>query len=62
MGQHPVGSAHGVYHIAQNNAAPVDANAIIVIDAKGSVRAVRLGPDRVFTTTEILTLIKTGLS
>lgn len=59
VGQHQVGSAYGVYHVSQGDAAPVDANAIVVIDAMGIVRAVRLEPDRSISETEILTLLNT---
>ncbi|MHB8647884.1 MAG: peroxiredoxin family protein [Thermomicrobiales bacterium] len=54
---HPAGSAYGVYHIAQRNAAPVDANAVILIDEAGTVRASRLRPDTVITADEIVSLL-----
>lgn len=56
VSQHLVGSAYGVYHVSQGDAAPVDANAIVIIDAQGIVRAMRVEPDRAMTTSEILAL------
>lgn len=44
FGEHPVGSAYGLYHRASPAAGPVDAQALIVIDAAGVVRAVQLLP------------------
>ncbi len=60
MGQHLVGSAYGVYHVAQGNSAPVDANAIFVIDAREIVRAVRVEPERALTAPEILALVNSA--
>ncbi len=57
--EHPAGSAYGVYHIAQWNAAPVDANAVIIIDETGFIRASLLRPDTVITADEILSLLST---
>lgn len=31
-GQHPVGPAYDLYHLSEDNPAPVDANALVVID------------------------------
>jgi len=61
MNQHPAGSAYGVYHLAQQDAAPVDSNALVVIDDKGIIRALRIFPARSVTTTEIRALISTAL-
>lgn len=58
VGKHPAGSAYGVYHYT---AAPVDANAVIVIDAAGTVRGVRVRPDEVMSETEIVTLVNGAL-
>jgi peroxiredoxin len=61
MNQHPAGSAYGVYHLPQQDTGPVDANSIIVIDAKGIVRAVSILPNRPITATEIRSLTDTAL-
>ena len=59
LGQHPAGTAYGVYHLA---ASPVDANALFVIDAQGSIRAVQVQPEQVISSNEILTLVDRSLS
>lgn len=56
-GQHPVGSAYGFYHVSEGDQAPVDANAVVVIDAKGIVRVVHVEPDRAMSVSEILALV-----
>jgi len=58
MNQHPAGSAYGIYH---QEAAPVDTNAFIIIDAKGIVRALRITPDQPITGDEIRGLINSVL-
>jgi len=58
IGQHPAGSAYGIYHLT---AAPVDANTLIVIDAQGVIRAVRVQPEQTITKIEILALVSTSL-
>ena len=61
-GQHPVGSAYGVYHLQpQPHPGPVDANAIVVVDPAGVVRAVRAEPGRSIAPPEILALLDTAL-
>ncbi len=61
-GQHPVGSAYGVYHRVAHHAGPVNADALVVIDAAGIVRAVRVRPGRVIPAGEILALVSRGLA
>jgi len=61
MNQHPVGSAYGLYHLAQQDAAPVDTNALVVIDTRGIIRALRIFPDRSVTASEIRALVSTAL-
>jgi peroxiredoxin Q/BCP len=51
--QHPVGSAYGVYHLAQAHPGPVDVNAVVAIDSGGIVRAVRVAPGRAIAAGEI---------
>ena len=59
--QHPVGSAYGVYHLPQRHPGPVDANAIVVVDAAGIVRAVRVQSGQSMTAIEIRDLVSTAL-
>lgn len=61
VGQHPVGSAYGVYHYPEEHPGPVDANGIVVIDGAGIVRAVRVQPGRVMTEDDILAIVRTAL-
>lgn len=49
MNQHPTGSAYGVYHLAEQDAAPVDSNALFVIDGKGIIYALSISPARSIT-------------
>ncbi len=60
-GQHPVGSAYGVYHLDGQHPGPVDANSFFVIDEEGIVRAVEVRPGRVLAGPKILTLVDEGL-
>ncbi|MBF6590212.1 MAG: redoxin domain-containing protein [Ktedonobacterales bacterium] len=60
-GEHPAGSAYGVYHLADPNPGPVDANALILVDGSGIVRAVRVQPARVMDVPAILVLVDMGL-
>jgi peroxiredoxin Q/BCP len=60
-GQHPVGSAYGVYHLPQRHPGPVDANAIIIIDETGIVRAVQVQPARPLSESRILALVDEAL-
>ena len=62
IGEHPAGSAYGVYHLPDRSPGPVDANALVVIDAQGIVRAVRVSPDDIITPSEILHLVASGLN
>jgi peroxiredoxin len=61
VGEHPVGSAYGVYHLPQAHPGPVDANAIVVVDSRGTVRAVRVQPGQAMSAAEILSLITGAL-
>ncbi len=62
MGEHPVGSAYGLYHFPQRHPGPVDVNAIVVIDARGILRAVEVRPDTLISATDVLALVATGLA
>ena len=57
LDQHPAGSAYGVYHASLQNAGPVDANAIVVIDEENTVRAIRMLPDQALSSQEIGLLV-----
>ncbi len=57
-GQHPAGSAYGLYHYPQSNPAPVDTNAIVAIDDQGIVRAVRVQPDVTISAADIVALTR----
>lgn len=57
VNQHPVGSAYGVYHLRQRHPGPVDANAIVVIDANGIVRAVRVRPGQQMSAANVLDIV-----
>jgi peroxiredoxin len=59
--QHPVGSAYGLYHLPQRHRGPVDANAVVVIDAAGIVRSVRVQPSEAMAAAEILALAEAAL-
>ena len=59
--QHPVGSSYGVYHLPQHHPGPVNANALVVIDDDGIVRAVRLQPGQAMEPDEVLALATAGL-
>jgi peroxiredoxin len=59
--QHPVGSAYGVYHLPQRHPGPVDANAIVAVDATGIVRAVRVQIGQSMIAAEIRDLVSAGL-
>ncbi len=55
-GQHPAGSAYGLYHYPQSNPGPVDTNAIVAIDDQGIVRAVRVQLDGSLSAADIVAL------
>ena len=60
--KHPVGSAYGVYHYPQGHpAGPVEANGLVIIDATGTIRAVRIGPGRQIDSSQIHMLLSTAL-
>lgn len=44
IGRHPAGHAYGIYHLAGPQQGPVDANALVLIDAAGVVRAIDRRP------------------
>lgn len=56
-GQHPAGSAYGLYHYPQPNPGPVETNAIVVVDGQGVVRAVRVQPDGAISADDIVALV-----
>ncbi|MGD9889909.1 MAG: peroxiredoxin family protein [Dehalococcoidia bacterium] len=60
-GQHPVGSAYGVYHFHQRHPGPVNANAVIVIDIAGIVQGVRVQPGQLMDTADILSFVQQAL-
>lgn len=60
-GQHPVGSAYGLYHQTSSIAGPVESNALIVIDADGVVRAVTVQAEGGLTAAQIAELVARGL-
>lgn len=54
FGEHPAGSAYGVYHLPTVSPAPVDANALFVIGADGRVHAEQILPTHVIAPQQIL--------
>lgn len=56
-GQHPVGSAYGLYHQVASIAGPVDSNALILIDAGGIVRAVTVQTEGSLSAAQIAELV-----
>ena len=60
-GQHPVGSAYGVYQLRQPHAGPVDANAVVVVDEAGIVRGVRAESGRALSAAEVVALVEAAL-
>ncbi len=60
-GQHPVGSAYGVYHLDDQHPGPVDANSLFVIDPEGILRAAEVRRGRAMTGAEILALVDEAL-
>ncbi len=57
-GQHPAGSAYGIYHYPQSNPGPIDTNAIVVIDDQGVVQAVRVQPDGSISAADLIALAR----
>ncbi|MHB8573947.1 MAG: peroxiredoxin family protein [Dehalococcoidia bacterium] len=61
IGRHPAGRAYGVYHRSGPQQGPVDANAVIAIDATGIVRAVDVRPAGQLTRAALLAFVQAAL-
>ncbi len=60
--RHPAGHGYGVYHLSGPQQGPLDANAIVLIDASGTVRAVDVRPAGNLRAAELLSMVTQALA